>query len=36
MLGEELRKARMRANMTQERLASAARIDRSYLSQLEK
>jgi transcriptional regulator with XRE-family HTH domain len=35
MLGEELRKARLKANMTQERLAAAARIDRSYLSQLE-
>ena len=35
MLGEELRKARMKVNMTQERLASAAKIDRSYLSQLE-
>ena len=35
MLGDELRKAREAAGMTQERLAFAANIDRSYISQLE-
>jgi transcriptional regulator with XRE-family HTH domain len=35
MLGEELRKAREQAKMTQERLAFAANIDRSYISLLE-
>jgi transcriptional regulator with XRE-family HTH domain len=35
MLGEELRKAREAAGMTQEALAFAANIDRSYISQLE-
>lgn len=35
MLGEELRKAREEAGLTQEQTAFAANIDRSYLSQLE-
>jgi transcriptional regulator with XRE-family HTH domain len=35
MLGEELRSAREKANLTQETLAFRAGIDRSYLSQLE-
>jgi transcriptional regulator with XRE-family HTH domain len=35
MLGEELRRAREKAKMTQERLAFAANIDRSYISLLE-
>lgn len=35
MLGEELRKAREEAGLTQEQAAFAAKIDRSYLSQLE-
>ena len=35
MLGEELRKARMAAGMTQEQLAFAAGVDRTYISQLE-
>jgi transcriptional regulator with XRE-family HTH domain len=35
MLGEELRKARERANLTQEDLSFAAKIDRTYVSQLE-
>jgi transcriptional regulator with XRE-family HTH domain len=35
MLGEELRKAREAAEMTQEQVAFAAGVDRSYLSQLE-
>jgi len=35
-LGAELRKARLAADMTQEALSSAARIDRSYISQLER
>lgn len=35
MLGEELRKAREEAGLTQEQAAFAANIDRSYLSQLE-
>ncbi len=35
MLGDELRKAREAAGMTQEQLAFAAKIDRSYISQLE-
>jgi transcriptional regulator with XRE-family HTH domain len=35
MLGEELRKARVRAKMTQEQLAFAAGLDRTYISQLE-
>ena len=34
-LGDELRNARQEANMTQEQLAFAAGIDRTYVSQLE-
>ena len=34
-LGAELRRARLRAGLSQERAAFAAGIDRSYLSQLE-
>ena len=36
MLGEELRKAREEAEMTQEDLSFAAKIDRTYVSQLER
>ena len=36
MLGELLRKAREEAGMTQEALAHAAGVDRSYLSELER
>jgi transcriptional regulator with XRE-family HTH domain len=35
MLGEELRKARQAANLTQEQLAFRANVDRTYISQLE-
>ncbi len=35
MLGEELQKARKRAGLTQETLAFEARVDRTYISQLE-
>jgi transcriptional regulator with XRE-family HTH domain len=35
MLGAELRKARKKAGLTQEQLAFRARVDRSYISQLE-
>jgi transcriptional regulator with XRE-family HTH domain len=35
MLGEELRKAREEAGLTQEKLAFAAGLDRTYISQLE-
>ena len=35
MLGDELRKARMAAKLTQEQLSFAAEIDRSYISRLE-
>ena len=35
MLGEELRKARDKAGLTQEKLAFDAGIDRTYISQLE-
>ncbi len=35
MLGEELRKARDDAKLTQEQLSYAAEIDRTYISQLE-
>ena len=35
MLGDELRKAREKAKMTQEELAFEAEIDRTYVSQLE-
>lgn len=34
-LGSELRQARLNAGLTQERLASASKLDRSYISQLE-
>jgi transcriptional regulator with XRE-family HTH domain len=36
MLGEELRKARLDAGMTQEQLSFEARLDRTYISQLER
>jgi transcriptional regulator with XRE-family HTH domain len=36
MLGEELRKAREKAGLTQEELSFAAKIDRTYVSQLER
>lgn len=35
MLGRELRAARLRAGLTQEDLAHAAAVDRSYISELE-
>ena len=35
MLGEELRKAREEAGLTQEQLAFEAGLDRTYISQLE-
>lgn len=35
MVGQELKKAREKARMTQESLSFAAGIDRSYISQLE-
>jgi transcriptional regulator with XRE-family HTH domain len=35
MLGKELRRARERARLTQEELAFADGVDRSYISQLE-
>ena len=35
MLGNELRKAREEAGLTQEQLSFAAKIDRTYISQLE-
>jgi transcriptional regulator with XRE-family HTH domain len=35
MLGDELRKARNSAKLTQEQLSFAAKIDRTYISQLE-
>ena len=35
MLGEELRKARAKAGLTQEQLAFAANLDRTYISHLE-
>jgi transcriptional regulator with XRE-family HTH domain len=36
MLGELLRKARLDAGLTQEELALRARVDRSYLSEIER
>jgi transcriptional regulator with XRE-family HTH domain len=36
VLGKELRKAREAAGLTQEQLALKARVDRSYLSELER
>lgn len=35
MVGEELRKARLDAGMSQEKVALEAGVDRSYLSELE-
>lgn len=35
MLGQELRKARQEANLTQEKLSFEADLDRTYISQLE-
>lgn len=35
-LGEELRKAREQARLTQEALAARARMDRSYISEIER
>jgi transcriptional regulator with XRE-family HTH domain len=35
MLGDELRKARKSAGLTQEKLSFGARLDRTYISQLE-
>lgn len=35
-LGEELRKARQAAGMTQEDLAAKARMDRAYISEIER
>lgn len=35
MLGDELRRARERADMTQEALSFEAGVDRTYISQLE-
>jgi transcriptional regulator with XRE-family HTH domain len=35
-LGKELRQARLSAGMTQEALSSTAKVDRSYISQLER
>jgi transcriptional regulator with XRE-family HTH domain len=36
VLGEELRKARQRAGLTQEEVAARARISREYVSKLER
>ena len=35
MLGEELRKARLKSGLTQEELSYRAQVDRTYVSQLE-
>jgi len=35
MLGDELKKARLKAKMTQEQLSFASGLDRTYISQLE-
>jgi transcriptional regulator with XRE-family HTH domain len=35
MLGEEIRKARLKAGLTQEQLGFAAKLDRTYISMLE-
>ena len=35
MLGDELRNARLKADLTQEELAFRAKLDRTYISQLE-
>lgn len=36
MLGDELRKSRLAANLTQEKLGFEAGVDRTYVSQLER
>lgn len=36
MLGDELKKARLKAGLTQEQVAARARISREYVSQLER
>ena len=36
MLGNELRKSRVAAGLTQEEVARRAKVDRSYISQLER
>ena len=36
MFGKELRKARLAAGMSQERLSAAAKVDRTYISDLER
>jgi transcriptional regulator with XRE-family HTH domain len=36
MLGPELRKARLAAGMTQEQVSNSAKVDRSYISDLER
>jgi transcriptional regulator with XRE-family HTH domain len=36
MLGDELRKARLKGGLTQEQVAAQARISREYVSQLER
>lgn len=36
MLGDELRKARLSAGLTQEELAHRARVSRNYVSELER
>jgi len=36
MLGDELKKARLQAGLTQEQVAARARISREYVSQLER
>jgi transcriptional regulator with XRE-family HTH domain len=36
MLGDEVRRAREGAGLTQEALAARARVDRSYLSEIER
>jgi transcriptional regulator with XRE-family HTH domain len=35
MLGDELRRARLKKEMTQEQLSFAAEVDRTYISELE-
>lgn len=36
MLGEELKKARLKAGLTQEQVAARAKISREYVSQMER
>jgi transcriptional regulator with XRE-family HTH domain len=36
MLGDELRKARVEAGLTQEALAAKAKMDRAYISEVER